>query len=98
MLNSVLFCCFKDHSSRAKWQDERARLVEENKNQLQHMRSEYDSKLADQRTQIEKDLGIRMNAELEKARNGWEKEQEDARFAINKTFRLLFRFSFSGKR
>ena len=69
--------------------------MEDHKNQLQHMRSEYDSKLADQRTQIERDLGIRMNAELEKARNGWEKEQEDARCAINTTFRLLFWFSLA---
>ena len=50
------------------------------------MRSEYDSKLADQRAKIERDLGIRMNTELEKARNGWEKEQQDARCAINKTY------------
>ena len=69
--------------------------MEDHKNQLQHMRSEYDSKLVDQRTQIERDLGRRMNAELEKARNGWEKEQEDARCAINTTFRLLFWFSLA---
>ena len=60
--------------------------MEEHKRQLQHMRSEYDSKLADQRAKIERDLGIRMNTELEKARNGWEKEQQDARCAINKTY------------
>ena len=58
--------------------------MEEHKNQLKHMRSEYDSKLADQRAQIERDLGIRMNTELEKARSGWEKEQQDARCAIRK--------------
>ena len=46
------------------------------------MRSEYDSKLADQRAQVERDLGIRMNAELEKARNGWEKEHQDSRYVI----------------
>ena len=77
-----VFSSQADNSSLAKWQDERSRLVEEQKNQLQHMRSEYDSKLADQRAQIERDLGIRMNAELEKARNGWEKEHQDARYAI----------------
>lgn len=76
-----------EDSSRAKWQDERARLVKEHQNQLEHMRSEYDSKLADQRAQIERDLGMRMNSELEKARNGWEKEQQDARCDINKLFR-----------
>ena len=59
------------------------------------MRSEYDSKLADQRAQIERDLGTRMNTELEKARNGWEKEQQDARCAINKIFSLLFWFSLA---
>lgn len=64
--------------------------MEEHKKQLQHMRSEYDSKWADQGAQIERDLGIRMNAELEKARNGWEKEQQDARCAFHKMFRLLF--------
>jgi len=98
MLNSflharhILFSSQTDVSSRAKSQDERARLVEEHKKQLQHMRSEYDSKLADQRAKIERDLGIRMNTELEKARNGWEKEQEDARCAVNKTFVLPFWF------
>ena len=88
MLNSVLFCWTllfssqADDSSRVKWQDERTRLVEEHKNRLQHMRREYDSNLADQRAQIERDLGIRMNAELEKARNDWEKEHQDARCVI----------------
>lgn len=66
-------------SSRAKWQDERARLQKEHHNQLEHMRSAYDSKLTDQRAQIERDLGMRMNSELEKTRNGWEKEQQDTR-------------------
>lgn len=92
MLNSVLharhflFSSQTDDSSRAKSQDERARLVEEHKKQLQHMRSEYESKLADHRAKIERDLGIRINSEIEKARNGWEKEQHDARCAINKTY------------
>ena len=66
--------------------------MEEHKNQLQHMRSEYDSKLDDQRAQIERDLGIRMNAELEKARHGWEKKQQDVRCAMHKIFHLLFWF------
>lgn len=69
--------------------------MEEHKTQLQHMRSEYDSKLADQRAQIERDLGIRMNAELEKARIGWEKEHQDAKYAINKVIRVLFWFSLA---
>ncbi|XP_078356059.1 uncharacterized protein LOC144640863 isoform X2 [Oculina patagonica] len=75
-----------EDSSRAKWQDERARLVKEHQNQLKRMRSEYDSKLAGQRTQIERDLGIRMNSELEKARDGWEKEQQDARAQLEKQY------------
>ena len=90
-----LFSSQLDDSSRAKWQDERARLVEEHQNQLEHMRSEYDSKLADQRAQIERDLGIRMNSELQKARNGWEKKQQDARCAIQKIVRFLFWFSLA---
>lgn len=71
--------------------------MEEHQNQLEHMRSECDSKLADQRAQIERDLGIRMNTELEKARNGWEKKQHDVRCAINKILRFTV-LVFFGKR
>lgn len=53
--------------------------MQEHQNQLKRMRSEYDSRLKEQRAQIEKDLGTRKNSELEKARNSWEKEQQDAR-------------------
>ena len=60
--------------------------MKEHQNQLEHMRSEHDSKLAVQRVQMERDLGIRMNNELEKARDGWEKEQQNTRYVINKLF------------
>ena len=54
-------------------------MVQEYQNQLERMRSEYNSKLKEQRVQIERDLGTKMNNELQKVRNGWKQEQQDAR-------------------
>lgn len=77
-----LFYSQGDESSRAQWQDEKTRLVQEHQNQLERMGIEYDSKLKDQRAQIERDLGARMNNELQRARNVWQKQQQDARFVL----------------
>ena len=54
-------------------------MVQEYQNQLERMRSEYNSKLKEQRAQIERDLGTKMNNELQKVRSGWKQEQQDAR-------------------
>lgn len=54
-------------------------MLKEHQNLLERMRSGYDSSLADQRAQIERDMGVRMKSELEKARNSWKKEQQDLR-------------------
>ena len=54
-------------------------MLKEQQNHLERMRSEYESKLADQRAKIERDLGVRMRDEVEKARSGLNKEQQDLR-------------------
>ena len=45
-------------------------MLKEQQNHLERMRSEYESKLVDQRAKIERDLGVRMRGEVEKARSG----------------------------
>ena len=70
-----------DESSRAQWQEEKTHLVQDHQNQLERLRSEYDSKLKEQRARMERDLGTRMNSELQKARSGWEKEQQNERWS-----------------
>ena len=54
-------------------------MLKEQQNHLERMRSEYESKLADQRAKIERDLGVRMRGEVEKARSDLNKEQQDLR-------------------
>ena len=54
-------------------------MLNEQQNHLERMRSGYESKLADQRAKIERDLGVRMRGEVEKARSGLNKEQQDLR-------------------
>ena len=66
----------------AQWEEEKTRLAQEHQNQLERMRSEHNSKLKEQRSQIERDLSTRMNAELLKARSGWNKEQQLARWEL----------------
>ena len=54
-------------------------MSKEQQNHLERMRNEYESKLADQRAKIERDLGVRMRGEVEKARSDLNKEQQDLR-------------------
>lgn len=54
-------------------------MLKEQQNHLERMRSGYESKLADQRAKIERDLGVRMRGEVEKARRDLNKEQHDLR-------------------
>ena len=75
----ALFILQVDESSRAQWQEEKTRLVQDQHNQLERLRSECDSKFKEQCARMERDLGTRMNSELQKARSGWEKEQQHER-------------------
>lgn len=70
----------------AQWEEEKTRLAQEHQNQLERMRSEHNSKLKEQRSQIERDLSTRMNAELLKARSGWNKEQQLARVHLENEY------------
>lgn len=54
-------------------------MLKEQQNHLERMHSGYESKLADQRAKIERDLGVRMRGEVEKARSDLNKEQHDLR-------------------
>ena len=49
-------------------------------NQLEGLRSEHESKLKEQQTQMERDLITRMQSELQRARSGWDKEQQLSRY------------------
>ncbi|PFX29611.1 Centrosomal protein of 152 kDa [Stylophora pistillata] len=75
-----------DDSSRGHWEIEKARLLKEHQNYLEHMRTEYESKLADQRAKIERDLDMRMRGEVEKARNCLNKEQQDVIARLEKQY------------
>lgn len=54
--------------------------MQKHQNQMERLRSEHESKLKEQRAQMERDLINRMQSELQKARNGWDKEQQLARY------------------
>ena len=54
--------------------------MQKHQNQLERLRSEHESKLKEQQAQMERDLITRMQSELQRARSGWDKEQQLSRY------------------
>lgn len=75
-----MFSSQADELSHAQWKEEKTQLVQKHQNQLEGLRSEHESKLKEQQTQMERDLITRMQSELQRARSGWDKEQQLSRY------------------